>query len=189
MRKEVFKDVFNYEGLYQISNYGRVKSLERKSIFYCGLRKEYLKRRVKEKFLSFNKSNNGYIQVCLTKNGKCKTFILHRLVAQAFIPNPENKPQINHIDGNKENNCVDNLEWCDASENMQHASKTGLLKSNVKRSVNQYDLNGNFITTWDSITDFLKAKGLNIKSSNITSCCRGNKKSAYGYKWKYNDNR
>lgn len=74
MKNEIFKDIFGYENLYQISNFGRVKSLKRENVFYCGLRKEYLKRPVKEKILNYSKSNRGYLQVCLTKNGKSKTF-------------------------------------------------------------------------------------------------------------------
>lgn len=185
MENEVFKDVLGYEGLYQVSNLGRVKSLERKNIFYCGLRKEYLERPVKEKILSFNKSNRGYLQVCLTKNGKYRTYTVHRLVAKAFIDNPLNKKTVNHIDGNKENNCVNNLEWATNRENNKHAWANGLKKPHNQRKVNQYDLKGNFIRTWNSITDFLKEEGLNLKNSGITNCCKGRRKTAYGYKWKY----
>lgn len=187
MEKEVFRDVLGYEGLYQVSNYGRVKSLERKNIFYCGLRKEHLERPTKEKFLNYNKSNRGYLQVCLTKNGKSKTYTVHRLVAKAFLPNLKNKKQVNHIDGNKENNNIDNLEWVTSSENNKHAFITGLNKPHNMRKVNQYDLQGNFIKQWNSITDFLKENSLNLKNSNITTCCKGKRKNAYGFIWKYAD--
>lgn len=187
MREEVFKDVLGYEGLYQVSNFGRVKSLKRKNVFYCGLKKEYLERPVKEKILNFSKSNRGYLQVCLTKNGKYKTYTVHRLVAKAFIDNPLNKKTVNHIDGNKLNNCVYNLEWATSSENTKHAFDNGLSKPHNQRKVNQYDLENNFIKTWNSITDFLKEKGLNKKNSGITSCCKEKQKTAYGYKWKYAD--
>lgn len=187
MEKEVFRDVLGYEGLYQISNYGRVKSLERKNIFYCGLRKEYLERPTKEKILNYNKSNRGYLQVCLTKEGKSKTYTVHRLVAKAFLPNLKNKKQVNHIDGNKENNSIDNLEWVTSSENNKHAFITGLNKPYNMRKVNQYDLQGNFIKQWNSITDFLKENNLNLKNSNITTCCKGKRKNAYGFIWKYAD--
>ena len=187
MNKEIWKDIKGYEELYQISNYGRVKSLKRKSAFYCGLRKEYLERPIKEKILSFSKSNRGYLQVSLTKSGKCRTYTIHRLVAQAFIPNLENKEQVNHIDGNKNNNCIDNLEWVTISENNKHAFDTGLNKPHNQRKVNQYDLNNNYIKTWNSITEFLKENNINLKNSGITSCCKGKQKTAYGYKWKYAD--
>lgn len=187
MEKEVFKDVLGYEGLYQVSNYGRVKSLKRENIFYCGLRKEFLKRPVKEKILSFNKSNRGYLQVCLTKNGKYRTYTVHRMVAIAFIPNKNNKSQVNHKDGNKENNRVDNLEWCSPKENSNHAFKTGLSKPHNMRKVKQYDLEGNFIKLWNSMIDFYKENNLNLKSVGIALCCKGIYKKAYGYKWKYAD--
>jgi hypothetical protein len=185
MEKEVFRDVLGYEGLYQVSNYGRVKSLERKNIFYCGLRKEHLERPTEEKILNYNKSNRGYLQVCLTKDGKSKTYTVHRLVAKAFLPNLKNKKQVNHIDGNKENNSIDNLEWVTSSENNKHAFITGLNKPHNMRKVNQYDLQGNFIKQWNSITDFLKENNLNLKNSNITTCCKGKRKNAYGFIWKY----
>ena len=187
MEKEVFRDVLGYEGLYQVSNYGRVKSLERKNIFYCGLRKEYLERPTKEKILNYNKSNRGYLQVCLTKDGKSKTYTVHRLVAKAFLPNLKNKKQVNHIDGNKENNNIDNLEWATSSENNKHAFITGLNKPHNMRKINQYDLQGNFIKQWNSIIDFLKENNLNLKNSNITTCCKGKRKNAYGFIWKYAD--
>ena len=187
MKKEVFRDVLGYEGLYQVSNYGRVKSLERKNIFYCGLRKKHLERPTKEKILNYNKSNRGYLQVCLTKDGKPKTYTVHRLVAKAFLPNLKNKKQVNHIDGNKENNNIDNLEWVTSSENNKHAFITGLNKPHNMRKVNQYDLQGNFIKQWNSIIDFLKENNLNLKNSNITTCCKGKRKNAYGFIWKYAD--
>lgn len=186
MEKEVFKDVIGYEGLYQISNYGNVKSLKRYNIFYCGLRNEFLKRPVKEKILNFNKSKRGYLQVCLTKNGKYRTFLVHRLVAKTFLDDYNDKLQVNHKDGNKENNYVGNLEWCTASENVKHAFDTGLKKPNAKK-VNQYDMNNNYIKTWDSISLFLKENNMNTKGGNISSCCKGKRESAYGYKWKYAD--
>ena len=185
MKNEIFKDIFGYENLYQISNFGRVKSLKRENVFYCGLRKEYLKRSVKEKILNYSKSNRGYLQVCLTKNGKSKTFLVHRLVAKTFIENVYNKSQVNHIDGNKENNSVNNLEWCTSSENNKHAFVLGLNKPRNIRKVNQYDKNGNFIKQWNCITDFFRKNNINLKSSNITNCCKGRRKTAYGYIWKY----
>lgn len=187
MEEEVFKDVLGYEGLYQVSNFGRVKSLKRKNVFYCGLKKEYLERPVKEKILNFSKSNRGYLQVCLTKNGNYKTYTVHRLVAKAFIDNPLNKKTVNHIDGNKLNNCVNNLEWATSSENNKHAFDNGLSKPHNQRKVNQYDLNNNYIKTWNSIAEFLKENNINLKNSGITSCCKGKQKTAYGYKWKYAD--
>lgn len=118
---EIWKDVFGYEGIYQVSNFGNVKSIDRivtfingKEVFFKGV---YLKK-------SFDR--DGYIHLSLTKNRVSKNYFVHRLVAISFIPNILNKPLVNHIDGNKSNNIVSNLEWSTLSENRQHAYRTGL---------------------------------------------------------------
>lgn len=119
---EIWKDIKGYEGVYQVSNYGRVKSLQRYRVSKSGTNQN-----VNEKILkqSCGKTHK-YLNVTLAKNKKNKTFQIHRLVALYFIPNPLNKSQVNHIDGNKQNNCVDNLEWCTCKENIHHAWKNGL---------------------------------------------------------------
>ena len=122
--EEIWKDIENYEGLYQVSNLGRVKSLPRKRITPTGW--PYLS---KEKILTPKLRKDGYLEISLYTKGKSKSYFIHRLVAQAFIPNTESKPQVNHIDGDKTNNQVNNLEWATREENMQHAFKTGLIDS------------------------------------------------------------
>ena len=171
--KEIWKDIKGYEGVYQVSNFGRIKSI------------------VKYKKLMLSSENeNGYLRVCLIdKNKKKRTILIHRLVAKTFIPNPKNKEQVNHIDGNKYNNCVENLEWCTQSENMQHAFKNNLItrekgeKNHRAKSVNQYTLEGNFIRKWDCIEDVTRELG--IRGYNISSCCKGKRHTAGGFKWKY----
>ena len=113
MSKEIWKDINGFENKYQISNLGRVKSLNNGKGF------------IRERILT-NVLDKGYLMVCLCKNSKPKNYRNHRLVAQAFIPNPLNKPQINHINGIRNDNRIENLEWCTGSENMIHAFKTGL---------------------------------------------------------------
>lgn len=160
MNKEIWKDVVGYEGLYQVSNLGRIK------------RKDHI----------LYKTLRNYYGVKLCKNNiKCFKYI-HRIVAQAFIPNPENKSQVNHIDGNKLNNCVDNLEWVTRSENTKHAYKIGLEKPTKISPVIQYDLKGNKIKEYESIKE---AKKKNKKCSKISDCCSGKRKTAGGYIWKY----
>ena len=119
LENEIFKDISGYEGLYIVSNLGRVVSLEKNNAY-----KEYLK--------SFELSK-GYPRLTLNKNGKGKHFFIHRLVAKAFIPNPENKPQINHINGIKTDYSIDNLEWCTPKENIEHSIRTGLAGTNSHR--------------------------------------------------------
>jgi hypothetical protein len=114
---EVWKNIKGYKGCYQVSNYGRVKSLARK---------DSLNRDIKERIFKPSVNNRGYSLVVFCKNGKIKTFTVHRLVAKAFIPNPLNKPSVNHINGIKQINRPSNLEWCTTSENNYHAYKLGL---------------------------------------------------------------
>lgn len=113
---EIWKDIENYSGSYQISSLGRVKSLERD--IDCGTGKRRIKEKIKNGFLS----DNGYLTVCLSKGPKKKTFLIHRLVATSFIPNPDNLLQINHIDEVKTNNNIENLEWCTVGYNINYGT-------------------------------------------------------------------
>lgn len=117
--EEEWRDIQGYEGLYKVSNFGRVKSLKRKALNGVALRP------IKERFLSGGRLN-GYLLANLSKNGKTKSFRIHRLVAEAFILNPKNKLQVNHINGIKSDNRASNLEWATSHENQSHAWKTGL---------------------------------------------------------------
>lgn len=186
--KEIWKDIKGYEGLYQVSNLGRIKSMLGTKMISGKL--IYIKR---EKILSTFKINNNkpYLRIGLNKNKQRKCFLVHRLVAEAFIPNPENKPQVNHIDGNKQNNNVNNLEWVNNQENKIHASKNNLItklygeKNPKSRKVIQYDLNYNFIKKWGYIRK--AANLLNISEISICNCCRKKAKTAGGFVWRYAD--
>lgn len=169
---EIWKDIEGYEGFYQVSNLGRVKSLRG----WSG--NKYIQR---EKILGQHKNDKGYLSVTLIKNREIGYRRVNRLVAKAFVPNPQNKEQVNHIDGNKENNIADNLEWCTCKENINHAWKNGLATAN--KAVNQYDLNENFVKKWDSMMEIQREKG--FFNSCICDCCKGKQKTAYGYIWKY----
>lgn len=185
--KEEWKDIPNYDGYYQVSNYGNIKSLNR-----VIMRKDNKPYTQKEKILKPAKNNKGYNICVLTKNMKSKTFSIHRLVAEAFIPNPKNLPQVNHKDGNKQNNRVDNLEWITNYDNIQHSIRTGIRKidkiikamnDKVKIPVNQYNKNGKFIRKWQSIKE--AELELHIPNQNICKVCQGKRKTAGGYHWKY----
>jgi len=174
---ENWKDIEGYEG-YLISNLGNVKSLEK--IVRCG--RGNGKTIKKEKILKKGINSGGYELVVLTRREGKKNFSVHRLVSQTFIPNHENKKEVNHKDGNKLNNNVENLEWCTSSENQIHAFKTGLQKI-LSKKVNQFDKSGKFIKSHKSITG--AGKEVNISFKTISNHLRGNLKSAGGFVWKY----
>lgn len=189
--KEIWKDIPNYEGLYQASNFGRIKSMSR--IIHRIKFGDFIS---KEKILKQNKCGK-YYSVSLCKNSKIKKFYVHRIIGKLFLSNDNNFSDINHKDGDTFNNNVNNLEWCDRSYNIYHSYNILNRKKNIevlrknsenrKRKVNQYDFNGNFIKKWNSIKE--AEKFLNVKSGKICECCRKNpyRKSAYGYKWEYTD--
>lgn len=178
--KELWKDIKGYEGLYMISNKGRVKSLEK--VVGSG----YIQ---KERYLKESICVNGYAYYSLSKQSKTKKFKTHRLIAIHFIPNPNKKEQINHIDGNKLNNSINNLEWCTQSENMKHCYEIGLQKpkkgskNKLSKKVHQYDFNGKLINVFGSGREAMRITG--IQQTNISACCLGKVKSAGGYVWAY----
>ena len=195
--EETWKDIYfeennkiiDYRGLYQISNLGRIKSLKRK--YTTG-----------NKILKYHKNNNGYCYIDLCKNAKTKKFLIHRLVAIHFIPNLNNLPQVNHKDENKENNCVENLEWCSHEYNQNFETKSKrqsekirgrkasndtklkMSKSRTKKII-QYDLNGNTIKIWNSTKEICQE--LNFKYNSFKYYLRGKSKKEYyeNFIWKY----
>jgi hypothetical protein len=181
MEQEIWKDVIWFEGLYQVSNLGNVKSLK-----YW-----------KEKILKYWIDTRGYCYVNLYKKGTIKTFSIHRLIGLYFINNSKNKPEINHKNGIKSDNRVENLEWCTHSENIKHNYSALWFKSVYQinhptlwkfwklhhwaKKVNQYTKQWEFIKTWDSIIDANRFYNI----SDVSAVCRWNRKTAGGYKWKY----
>ena len=178
--KEIWKPIKDYEGLYEISNFGNVKILARNYTRYNYLTKRYNIIKVKEK-ITQGTINVGYRRICLTKNKVEKNKHIHKLVAEAFIPNPNNYSYVNHIDGNKQNNYIDNLEWCTLYQNNTHAYKTGLRKSTDITPILQYDLEGNFIREYKSINEASKETNLDIR--HISRNINGIGKQIGGYKF------
>lgn len=171
--KEIWKDIDNYEGYYQVSTVGRVRSLARNT------HNQYKN----GKIMTLVSNNKGYPMVGLCKNKTYRRYLVSRLVAQAFIANPNNLPQVNHKDENPLNNRVDNLEWCTRIYNMNYGTQTKRAHDKTKIKVKQYTLDGTFIRTWDSIRE----AGLFYKTSHISDCCNGIRKQTKGYIWKYNN--
>ena len=181
MNKEIWKDIVGYEGLYQISNYGRIKSLERTiqhKTCYGGLY------HVKGRILKPKIEKDGYFRISLIKDGMKKYYRLNRLVAQAFIPNPNELPIVNHKDEDKLNNNVNNLEWCTQKYNVNYGDGINKRKNKMSIKIIQYDLEDNYIKTWNSINDAVRHYNGNTQ---ICQCCKGKRNNANGYKWKYTD--
>lgn len=164
-KHEIWKSIKGYENLYEVSNIGNVRNKKNKVL------------KVK------NINSNGYYRVELWKKNKKRNVLIHRLVAETFIPNLNNLPCINHIDMNRKNNCVSNLEWCTQKMNMKFAS---LFSDNFKQRnkiIIQYDLNGNYLNEYKNIN---QASEINkINKGNICSCCKNIRKQAGGYIWRY----
>lgn len=164
---EVWKNIQGYEGFYQVSSLGRIRSLPRKNHLTDSVISQFSKK-------------SGYKCVSLFKNNIKTNFHVHRLVAEAFLPNPQTLSQVNHKDYMRDNNSVDNLEWISMEENIAYSY------CNVsKRPVNQYRLDGTFVKRWDCISDV--SRELGMYRSDIAKCCRGVFKQSKGYKWRYAD--
>lgn len=171
---EEWRPVAGYEGIYEVSNYGNVFSLER--IDSAGRRRGGFK--LKQKTNKY-----GYKCVNLSKNGIVTSTTVHRLVAQAFIPNPDNKPEVNHKNEDKQDNRVENLEWVTSKENQNHATLPQRRSKVKRKTILQIDSKtGRIIAKYNSSVDAKKQTG--ISAAHIRNCCSGHRKHAGGYIWK-----
>lgn len=164
---EVWKDIEDYEGYYQVSDLGRVKSLDRVIEYKNGT-----KRLLKGKQLIGTERGGGYLAVALCKDGTQKTAHIHKLVAKAFIPNPENKPTVDHINRNRTDNRVENLRWATYPEQVD----------NTDRKKPVVGIKGKTVLYFESAK---QTEEYGFTSSNICDCCRGKRKTHRGYVWKY----
>lgn len=178
---EEWKDVLGFEGFYQVSSEGNVRSVDRKYVTSNGKERFY-----KGKLLTPSDAGKGYKNVMLSAKGRRATPRVCRIVAEAFVPNPKNLPQVNHKDENKSNDRADNLEWCTAKYNTNYGTGLKRRSQKISKKVLQFDLDGNLIAEWESIS--AAGKTLGIDGSHITRCCKGKLFKSGGYRWKYADN-
>ena len=187
--EEIWKDIviekngitYDFTGLYQVSNLGNVRSMN-----YSG-------KVGNVKTLKGYKRNDGYIHISISYNGKITNFFVHRLVANAFIPNPDNLKQVNHKDENKANNNVENLEWCDSEYNINYGTRTDKCRGkhkgqseNMKRERNPRARKVVCIETNMIFNTIIEASEYyNISKNSIANCVRGASKTAGGYHWRY----
>lgn len=168
--EEIWKDIKGYEGLYQISNLGNVKSFNYRKM-----------KTTKNKQINLDK--NGYSYVILYGKDKPKLKRIHRLVAEAFIPNPHNLPQVNHKNEIKSDNTIENLEWCNSKYNNTYGDRINKTKNKLYIKVKQYDKNNSLIKVWQGIR--IASISLGINNGHISDCCKHKRKSAGGYIWEY----
>lgn len=181
---EVWKDIEGYEGIYQVSNLGRVRSLDRKvATVHSALRT------IKGKTLVPWTDKYGYLHVNLWSECKMKSQMVHRLVAGAFIPNPDNMQEVNHKDEDKKNNRADNLEWCNTRYNINYGTRTKKVSTTrisqaiLGKGVEQLTISGEHVRTYDSIREASRATGAD--KAVIVRCCKGKTQTAGGYRWRY----
>jgi len=172
---EIWKPVKGYEDRYEISNKGRFKGLEMK-VKFC--------RKLEERLIAIMIDKYGYSRVGLNRNSKKKYVLVSRLVAIHFLPNPNNYPQVNHKkEFEKQNNEVDNLEWCTAKYNNNYGTVSKRIGLKLSKAVNQYTLEGEFIKWWVSATEC--ERNTEFKHEGISKCCRGKAKQHKECRWKF----
>ena len=183
--EEIWKDIEGYEGLYQVSNLGRIKSLQRTITDKNGKVKT-----IKETLMKHNTDDKGYKYVFLSKNNTKKFSRVHKLIAQAFIPNPLNLPEIDHINTIQDDNRIENLRWCTHKENMNNNETLRKFREKGRRHkqtkdipIKQLSFEGEEINIFTSAYE--AGKILGYKPCHILYCCDGKRKTAYGYVWKY----
>ena len=173
-KNEIWKPIKGYEGLYEVSNCGNVRSLDRDIVKYNVLTKRDNVLHIKGQIMKPSINKYGYYRLSLSKDGIRKSYPIHRLVAETFIDNPNNLPQVNHIDENKLNNNVDNLEFITLEDNVKYS---------LNQAIYKMDLDGNIIEEYPSVNE--AGRQNNIFYQNIWKCCKGLRKTAGNYRWRF----
>lgn len=183
---EEWKDLKGYEGLYKISSCGRVMSLERDlSLTKNSNRYSFFNRSVGNRILKPSYNKDGYAHVILYRNGRIKRYRVHRLVAEAFIPNKDNLLYVNHKNYDRSDNRVSNLEWCTAEYNLSYSNVLEKSNESCQKRVKQ-ELNGKLVRIWNSISEASRGiKGDETLTGNIAYCCKGKRNSCMGFNWSY----
>lgn len=167
---EDWRDIKGYEGQYEVSSLGRVRSLNFNREGRCQL-------------LKFEMTKWGYLRVVLHKDGKAKHYSVHRLVAEAFLANPLGLTEVNHLDECKTNNAVANLEWCSAKDNSNHGTRNTRIAAAQSKPIKQLSKDGVLVAVWPSSMEAWRQTG--IYQSDICKCCNGKHRTAGGFKWQY----
>ena len=173
---EIWKDIIGYEGYYQVSSLGRVRSLNRTVRNHLGFTF------AKGKVLS-GIPRNGYIRVQLFKDGKFKNYSIHRLVANAFVDNKNNMPEVNHKNEDKSDNRFNNLEWCSRKQNCNYGTRSERQSKKISKNILQLTIDGHLIGNFKSAIEASRLLG--FKSNHISECCNGIRSTSNGYKWRY----
>ena len=183
MMEEIWKAIEGYEDKYQVSNLGRVRSLDQQ-VPYTTRWGTIAYRPTKGKVLTAQKIHGGYLGVLFKVQGKTEMKLVHRLVANAFVPNPQNLETVNHIDEDKTNNRADNLEWMSRADNVRYGTGSQR-KRTPMRKVEQLTIDGQHVAYFDSIKEASEATGVHTR--HIGGCCRNEygAKTAGGYRWRY----
>lgn len=181
---EIWRPIRDFEGLYEVSSLGQVRSVDRTVRGANAMSDSYPINR-KGRVLKQSMATNGYLFVVLCKDGKHTHTNVHRLVAETFIPNPDILPEVNHKDEDKTNNAVSNLEWCDRKYNVNYGTGIDRRSPRFFKRLEQLTMDGQHVAYYESVAELVRQSNGKYKANNIYMAARGDNESSYGYRWRY----